>query len=330
MREAPYSEPTPAMDEPLVRPSRVETGRMRPAERHVEKTELEKAKEAFAKAEDVGIEEATGEGIVETRMLRASEVRELMDNAASWAETQPLQPSGGMDGTETPAPPPMPTSTDIERGILGEKSEFVEKPKPVPEPTLPQAEVPASLAPVGPPGAPAAAPKPAPSIPPSPAPAVKPVATKTVDSPPDVKAEIWEYESKIPEREFLDDFNIKGILSDLKHSLMELKQAEADLSSCSSRHDETVTQYKNAAEVKRMNFESLEEQTKHAKEEWNDAEKEFRLADDRRKKELSSREKRVEKIQKQISKSESMMDKRIKELNKEKERRAQEEAKRSS
>jgi hypothetical protein len=329
--ETPSSEPAPAVDEPLVRPSKVATDRVIPPERHVEKTELEKAQEAFAKAEGVGIEEATGDGIVETRMLRASEVRELMDNAASWAETQPAQPSGVMESPEEPASSPMPTSADIEKGILGSKSEFVDKPKPVPEPSPSQLEVSTPPTSTGPPGAPAAAPPTASAPPPvsTPAPAPKPAATKTVESPPDVKGEMWDYESKIPDKEFLDDFNIKGILSDLKHSLMELKQAEADLSSCSTRHDETVTQYRNAAEVKRMNYESLQEQAKHAKEEWNDAEKEYRLADDRRKKETSSRQKRVEKIQKQIKKSESMMNKRVKELNKEKEKRAKEEAKRT-
>jgi len=324
------SQPTHVEDTPLVRPSAVDSDRVIPPSRHVEKTELEKAQEAFARAEGVGIEEDTGDGIVETRMLRASEVRELMDSAASWAETQPAKPSGVMESQEAPAPPPMPTSADIEKGILGSKSEFVEKPKPI-EPLPPQPEVSSSPTPkpAAPPGVAPIASTPAPTPSPTPAPTVQPVATKKVESPlPDVKAEMWDYESQVPEKEFLDDFNIKGILSDLKHSLIELKQAEADLGSCSARHEETVTQYRNTAEVKRINYESLEEQAKHAKDEWNDAEKEYRLADERRKKEISSREKRVEKVQKQIKKSESMMEKRIKELNKEKERRAQEQAKR--
>jgi hypothetical protein len=335
--QTPPAAPTPVEETPLVRPSKVETDRVIPPERHVAKTELEKAQEAFARAENVGYEEPTGDGIVETRMLRASEVRELMDSAAGWAETQPVQPSGAMESPEAAAPPSMPTSADIERGILGSKSEYVDKPKPTPEPSPLQSEVPASSPPATPAATPPPttppsikpAPTPAPSPAPAPTPAIKPVAVKKSESPPDVTAEIWEYESKIPDKEFLTDFNIKGFLSDLKHSLMELKQAEGDLRSCSSSHDETVNQYRNAAEVKRINYVSLEEQAKHAKEAWNDAEKEYRLAEDRRKKEISSREKRVEKIQKQIKKSESMMEKRIKELSKQKEKRAQEEAKRT-
>ena len=114
----PPSEPALTEEIPLVRPSKVETGRVIPPERHVEKTELEKAQEAFARAEDVGIAEETGEGIVETRMLRASEVRELMDSAASWSEPAPTpsQPSETSDGLKPPAAPAMPSPKDIERG----------------------------------------------------------------------------------------------------------------------------------------------------------------------------------------------------------------------
>ncbi|MFW9870510.1 MAG: hypothetical protein ACFFFO_01990 [Candidatus Thorarchaeota archaeon] len=332
----PQPEVISAAEEPLVRPSKVATDRVRPPERHVEKTELEKAREAFARAEDVGIEEATGEGIVETRMLRASEVRELMDSAAGWAETAPPQPTATPDGPETPAAPSMPTPKDIERGILGSKSEYVEKPDPIPEPTPPQPSVGPVSSPPGAPSAPTTIPKPQTTIPPQPS--IKP-APKT-PSPPaapktspaavatqDVTAEMWEYEAKVPDKVYLEDVTIKGTLSDLKHLLIEMKQVQTDLSSCKARQDEAVLQYRNTAEVKRINFESLQEQSKHAKQEWNDAEKEYQRAEDRRKKEISSIEKRLSKIEKQINKAESTMTKRVKDLDKEKEKRAQEQAK---
>ncbi|MFW9925526.1 MAG: hypothetical protein ACFFDM_02040 [Candidatus Thorarchaeota archaeon] len=333
----PPSEVVTAAEEPLVRPSKVATDRVIPPERHVEKTELEKAREAFARAEDVGIEEATGEGIVETRMLRASEVRELMDSAAGWAETAPPQPTAAPDSPETPPAPTMPTPKDIERGILGSKSEYVDKPKPVPEPSPPQPSV-EPLA--SPPGAPSVStvtpPKPAPTIPPqqsvkttakTQAPLATPPPAPATITPQDVTAEMWEFEAKVPDKAYLDDVTIKGTLSDLKHLLIELKQVQSDLSSCKSRQDESVLQYRNTAEVKRINFESLQEQAKHAKEEWNDAEKEYQRAEDRRKNEISSREKRLDKIEKQIKKAESTMTKRVKELDKEKEKLAQGQAK---
>ncbi|MHA2114680.1 MAG: hypothetical protein ACXABM_04215 [Candidatus Thorarchaeota archaeon] len=324
----PPSEPTVTEDTPLVRPSKVETDRVIPPERHVEKTELEKAQEAFARADGVGIEEETGEGIVETRMLRASEVRELMDNAASWTEPDPT-PSQPSDGFEAPAAPVMPSPKDIEKGILGAKSEYVDQPEPTPEPPPPQPSADPMTAPSAP-TTPAPAPPAAAAAPITPPPAPTPTPTvkaPTTAAPQDVTAEMWEYEAKVSDKDYLDDFGIKGTLSDLKNLLVELKQAESDLGSCCSRHDEDVQQYRNAAEVKRVNYESLDEQTKHAKEEWNDAEKEYRRAEDRRKKEISSREKRIDKVQKQIKKNESSIVKRVKELDKMKEKRAQEQAK---
>ena len=313
------ADPGPTEDSPLMTPSRIETDRVIPPERHVEKTELEKAQETFARAEDVGINEEPSAGIVETRMLRASEVRELMDNATEWSEPETTE------GPETPTPPSMPSTDDLERGILGARSGFVEKPEPVPEPPPPQPaeeEAPHPDIPITPETT-------TPVVPPAsePAPVMEDAVKEAIEAPPDVTAEIWKYEAEIPDKEYLDDFGIKGTLSDIKHSVMELKQAESDLSSCSDSHEETVQQYRNAAEVKRINYQSLDEQAKHAKDQWNDAEKEFRLAEDRRKKETSSREKRVEKIQKQIKKHESSIQKRVKELDKMKEKRAQEMAK---
>lgn len=316
--DVPTADPVTTEDTPLVMPSKVETDRVIPPERHVEKTELEKAQETFARAEDVGIIEEPGEGIVETRMLRASEVRELMENASEWSESETAQTSETTEGPETPTPPSMPTTADIERGILGARSEYVEKPEPVPEPTPPQPDIPVTPEPV-----PTVAPTtPAPTIPP-----IEDAVKETAEAPPDVTAELWKYEAEIPDKDYLDDFGIKGTLSDIKHLMMELKQAESDLSSCNSRHEESVQQYRNVAEVKRMNYQSLDEKAKHAKDEWNDSEKEFRSAEERRKKETSSREKHLEKIQKQIKKHESSIQKRVKELDKMKEKRAQEMAK---
>ncbi|MGY5865705.1 MAG: hypothetical protein RTV41_13965 [Candidatus Thorarchaeota archaeon] len=325
----PPSEPALTEEIPLVRPSKVETGRVIPPERHVEKTELEKAQEAFARAEDVGIAEETGEGIIETRMLRASEVRELMDSAASWSEPAPTpsQPSETSDGLEPPAAPAMPSPKDIERGILGVKSEYVDKPEPIPEPPPPQPSVEPMTTPSAP-ITPAPAPAAAAPITPPPTPAPTPVVeAPTTAAPQDVTAEMWEYEAKVPDKDYLEDVSVKGSLSDLRHLLIELKQVESDLKTCCTHQDQAVLQYRNTSEVKRINYESLQDKAKHAKDEWTDAEKEYRRAEDRRKNEISSREKRIDKIQKQIKKSESTMEKRVKELNKEKEKQAQEQAK---
>ena len=130
--------PTSTTDDKWVKPSEVSRDRVRTAAGHKQKSELEKAREAFAKAETVGIDEADGSGVVESRMLRASEVKELLEGPAMMAGTEEIPAPTMMEGSEPLPPeaeemmrPAMPTSSQIEESILGSKSAFVEKPKPV-------------------------------------------------------------------------------------------------------------------------------------------------------------------------------------------------------
>ncbi|MFX1605404.1 MAG: hypothetical protein ACFFDD_05805 [Promethearchaeota archaeon] len=142
----PETQPT-ATDDKWVKPSSVSTDRVRTAEGLTRpKSEFEKAKEAFAKAETVGIDEADGSGIVETRMLRASEVKELLEGPGMMAGGEDIPPPTMMEGSE-PLPPEAaylmpqagPTQEQIEESILGSKSAFVDKPpepEPEPEPVI--------------------------------------------------------------------------------------------------------------------------------------------------------------------------------------------------
>ncbi len=122
-----------------VKPSEVSKDRVRVAGGAKQKSELEKAREAFAKAETAGIDEADGSGIVESRMLRASEVRELLEGPGAMMGTEEIPPPRMMDGSEPLPPeaegmvtPSMPTSSQIEESILGSKSGFVDKPTKAP------------------------------------------------------------------------------------------------------------------------------------------------------------------------------------------------------
>ncbi len=151
---APTPDPTPvaAEDDKWVKPSQVSTDRVRSAGGLTRpKSEFEKAKEAFAKAETVGIDEADGSGIVETRMLRASEVKELLEGPGMMAGGEEIPQPTMMEGSE-PLPPEAahlmppagPSSAQIEESILGSKSAYVDQvPEPEPEP------VPAAAPPVG-------------------------------------------------------------------------------------------------------------------------------------------------------------------------------------
>jgi hypothetical protein len=135
--------PAPAEDDKWVKPSSVSTDRVRSAGGLTKpKSEFEKAKEAFAKAETVGIDEPGGSGIIETRMLRASEVRELLEGPGMMAGGEEVPPPTMMAGSEPLSPeaahlmpPAGPTSSQIEHSILGSKSAYRDQPpEPVPEP----------------------------------------------------------------------------------------------------------------------------------------------------------------------------------------------------
>lgn len=135
---APRSSDTasPVTHDEWVRPSNVSRGRMRATEHSTGKSEMEKAREAFARAEEVGIAEE-GPGITETRMLRASEVRELLrqsaaEEAAPPAAPQPLGETlapGSAPAPTTPRVPPRPRPQVVEEDMLGKKSVFVGSPE---------------------------------------------------------------------------------------------------------------------------------------------------------------------------------------------------------
>ncbi|TFG28978.1 zinc ribbon domain-containing protein [Candidatus Thorarchaeota archaeon] len=142
--ERPTGPPTPTTDDKWVKPSEVSRDRVRAASGHKQKSELEKAREAFAKAETVGIDEADGSGVVESRMLRASEVKELLEGPGMMRGEEEIPTPTMMEGSEPLPPeaaemmrPAMPTSSQIEESILGSKSAFVEKPKKVLSETTP-------------------------------------------------------------------------------------------------------------------------------------------------------------------------------------------------
>ena len=149
--ETPAPSQLPPADDKVVKPSEISKDRVRVAGGSKQKSELEKAREAFAKAETVGIDEPEGSGIIETRMLRASEVKELLEGPGMIGTEEEIPQPTMMDGSEPLPPeaaammaPTMPTSTEIEESILGSRSAFVVKPdelEPTTAPVQPQAQV---------------------------------------------------------------------------------------------------------------------------------------------------------------------------------------------
>ncbi len=328
-KEAPTPKPEEIItSSKLVRPSGVQQNRMRSTERHVGRTELEKAKEAFNRADQAGTEEGYG-GIVEPRMLRASEVRELMASMANLQDetmfqepeltTQPELPPQKPPETGTP---PVVTPQPVERDITNTAPIFASQPTPVsklPPKAEPRMEPQGSeigISPMPPPRAMPAlqAKEPIAEVAPPPV-APEPVIEAAVNvQTQEVANKTGSPIAKIQDPEYLNDVKLGPMLLDHKIIQNKLKQIESELGSVRLQHDAEVQKYHNSAEAKRIHYESLKEQLSLAKQELIDAGKEYYSSENRRKKEVTGREKEIKKLHKSISKSEAAIDKRVREL----------------
>ena len=322
-------------DDEWVRPSQVSRDRVRSKSTSSGKSEMEKAKEAFAKAEGVGIDEPDGSGVIETRMLRASEVRELMGEGAVITQesapatqptTQPTPTPAPTTTQTTPTPPEAsPKPTPAAPPVTPSQPPVAEptpQPAPIPTPTAPATNKFESAAKPTPPvqTPPPTAPVRIPVKPPTPQPIVTSAASITLD---DKIPEIEEILSHVSEPEDLDDSKIKDLIASLTTQHAELRKVKEDMANVSARLDEFVRSCQNDAEVKRIHYESLCEQERFAKQEYESSKKEYERVDKRRKKEISSLEGKVKTVEKNISKTQDGVKKRITELDKVREKIAQ-------
>lgn len=324
-------------DDVWVRPSQVSRDRVRSSSSSSGKSEFEKAKEVFARAEGVGFEEATGSGVVEPRMLRASEVRELMGEGAviSQEPAPPTQPAPRVATPAPAAPTTIPTPAPAHPPANPAPAQVTPSPSPVSQPTpSPPPASAASTIPIMPTtnrSAPTVAPAPSAEIPPA-APVITPpksiTPAPTMASASSIKLdarvpEIEEILSQVTEPEDLHDSKIKDLVASLTTQHAELRKVKEDLTNVSARLDEFVRSCMNDSEVKRIHYESLCEQERYAKQEYESSKKEYERVDKRRKKEVSLLEDKVKNVEKNISKSEDSVKKRIEELDKVREKIAQ-------
>jgi len=147
---------------------------------------------------------------------------------------------------------------------------------------------------------------------------MQPAAKPSMAAIPDIESIL----STLPDRAYRQDPQIQGIVNDLTNLHTELAQFNSDLDSVRSRLESEVRDYWNVAEVKRIHFESIEEQLRLSKQEWNDSTKVYQQAAKRMSNELSSREKRIKDIEKRIKKAGDGIGKRVKDLDREKAKRA--------
>ncbi len=124
--------------------------------------------------------------------------------------------------------------------------------------------------------------------------------------------------------EISKDEKIRTIDSDIKTYKIEHGQLQSEMDKMRSRLDEEVERYLVVAETKRARADSLERELKLAKKEYDDANKEYKNVDNRRKKELSNAEKRISDVDKRIKKAEDAKEKRIRDLEKERLKREEE------
>jgi hypothetical protein len=313
--------PTVTSGDQWVKPSEITRDRMRTASSSRGKSEMEKAKEAFARAEQVGIQEEGGD-IVETRMLRASEVRELMQDVPTQTPQQPIEkplsPSiqKPMDVTHesfptvTPKVPPMQDFVDIGRSsstpttIAPQKVLLSEKKQPT---TM--EERPHSTSKI------LVVPKPS---------STSPITSSSLSAARETPLqEMDEIMRCITHPEDLQDGKIKEFMTELASLRREIQEVTANQISIGSQLDTRVRESHNKSEVKRIHYESISEQMRLAKQEWDDAKEEYEKSENRRKKELSTLEDKIKNVQKRIDKAEGGVKKRVGELNKVREKIAQ-------
>ena len=306
--------PSGADEERIVKPSEVSVDRVRTAERHVEKTEFEKAKETFADSEKLDPDE---------RMLRASELQglevEIEESSFSDAvgDESEMEPSSiehkegqevvkqilervkaaearakDEEGTlvsEAGMEAPMDELEEADRPLISEEpliepeveESYDEEPAPPPPKVEPFKEhVPASLASV----------------------------STVVD-------------------EIARDEKIRSFESDIKAFGIEKQQLQSEYDKMLARLDEEVERYRTTAETKRIRAEGIERELKLAKKEFEDANKEYKNVDNRRKKELSDAEKRIHDVEKRMKKAQDAKEKRIQDIEKERRKREEEAAK---
>jgi hypothetical protein len=313
----PAEKPGVTTGDKWVRPSSVERDRLRTAQRHTEKTELEKAREAFAVADKAD---------VDSRMLRASEVRELMAKVSTAPEA-PAAPAPRISQTpEPPRPSPPKAVRPMEQappaaGLKPASMKPVESgtvPRPpsgMPpglgpatrrsEPSKEESELEGSTGPMF---------KTAPEVLPR-TPAVAASAAVPAQRPPSLPV---SRETVVPRSKYSDDSRIREIESDIGHFNQQLHQLESELETTRSSLDNEVERYRAAAETKRTRTENLEDDLRRAKNEWSEADKDYRKTKSRRDKEVDDAQKRIEEQVKRIKNAEVVREKRIREIEKEK------------
>jgi DNA repair exonuclease SbcCD ATPase subunit len=306
-----------------VRPSEIDRDRMRTAERHVEKTEFEKAREAFARSEET-----------DERLLRASELRDLQSEIHRAAEVRPAQ-SGPSRPQGLPVQQPPPSSVpslkespqgqyvhekDVEKQILrgakeAESTLKTANPSGTELPTLPMGAPPAGSPPS------ASSSTEARGMSPGANPAEPAPFTPGSRPAPAAPAAVAPSATLKPSPNSIVDSRVRQLEADIKALAAEKEQLENELVSVQSRLHEEVERLRIETEAKRTRAEATERDFRFAKKEYGDTKKEFEKTEKRQKKEISDAEKRIDAAEKRMKRARDAREKRLRELEKERVKR---------
>ncbi|MFW9957087.1 MAG: hypothetical protein ACFFCT_03360 [Candidatus Odinarchaeota archaeon] len=306
--------PSDADEERIVKPSEVSVDRVRTAERHVEKTEFEKAKETFADSEKLDPDE---------RMLRASELQGL----EAEIEEHSVSDAVGDESEMEPNSIEEKEGQEVVKQIL-ERVKAAEARAKGEEGTLvSEADMESQMEEIEEADRPLI----------SEEPLIEPEVEESYDeepAPPIPKVESFKEHVPVSPKtvstladDVARDEKIRTIESDIKAFGIERQQLQSEYDKMQVRLDEEVERYRTVAETKRIRAEGIERELKLAKKEFDDANKEHKNVENRRKKELSDAEKRINDVDKRVKKAEDAKEKRIRDLEKERQKREEEAAK---
>ena len=293
-----------------VRPSKVNTERMRTAERHIEKTEFEKAQEAFSR-------DKSAEG--DERMLRASEMHELMKELPT--ELSPESSISAQPPVISKEPvPEVIEPKPVSKPLPSESSSPIEKPLPktISPPEMTPAEesrkeklTHTSQEPVQ-----KSTPEPERSITSKPesAPMAAPVDTsaKRIERAPATPKTV---DVKVTSPQ--EDKVVTELSSNIERFQQQMQQLEDELETMKGNHDEERRRLSTVTEAKRIQIQVIQGDLIQAKNELEDAKKKLQSATNRMKSEIKDAEKKISAQKKRIDNAEKALKKRQSELEKE-------------
>lgn len=306
-----------------VRPSQVAKDRMLSAERHIEKTEFEKAQEAFSK-------EKSQEG--DGRMLRASELRDLMIDASPASDPKDAATPTVSPESRTPTPRieqevvtrevSQPMTVHITNSVREAPEDMAVSPKSVPVlesvKPIPPTKTKTQESEIMQPPPPATPISPERSLDEHPAAPVKEMvkAESSINIP--MVSSLMEPEKQDVLKSPPEDSRVRELSADITHYEQQMQQLEAELESLKLDHDGERKWLGTVAETKRIRVEALEDDLKKARGEFNVAKKDLQAAENRMKKEINEARKRINAQKMRIKNAEKALEKRQKDLEREK------------